>query len=275
MDPSKRTFRLRPALLIRLAWVNVAILLVAAFLPLGGNSLAATEEAITSLQDGRLAGNPKCSSIDDWYGHGQTWAGAKIDDEPEDGSYDFGNGRIVTISNWDPQSRSFDWTSTFGVDAVFIKAGQGNGGYNTLYVYASHATSPESYGGTGLESLGPRGVSHVDFCWDPDVPPQSPSPSPSPSPSGSVEPSGSPSVSPSPTGSVEPSETPGSSPSASPTGSVAALTYPPEVTPPPTDIPSGPASPSEWSWRLALLALVAIQAVALKTVPRLLGLVRS
>jgi hypothetical protein len=275
MDPSKRTFRLRPALLIRLAWVNVAILLIAAFLPLGGASLAASVEPITSLQDGRLAGNPKCASIDDWYGHGQTWTGSKIDAEPRDGSYDFGNGRIVTISNWDPQTRTFDWTSTFGVDAVFIKAGQGNGGYNALYVYASHATSPESYGDTGLVSKGPRGVSHVDFCWDPDVPPQSPSPSPT----GSVEPSGSPSASPSPTGSVEPSGSPSASPdpspSPSPTGSVAAITYPPEVTPPPTDIPSGPASPSEWSWRLALLALVAVQAVALKTVPRLLGLVRA
>jgi len=57
-----------------------------------------------------------------------------------------------------------------------------------------------------------------------------------------------------------------------PTGEVGGITYPP-TTPPPTDIPSGPSSPTEWGWRLALLALVAVQAVALKLIPRLLGIV--
>jgi len=169
--------RSRTLLLLRLAWLNVAVLLVAAFLPLGGASLAASVEPVTSLQDGRLSGNPKCASIDDWYGGGQHWNEAKVDSEPRAGSYDFGNGRIVTISNWDPKTRTFDWTSTFGIDAVFIKAGQGNGGFNTLYVYAPTPSSMESFGDTGLTSLGPRGVSHVDFCWDDDMPPASPSPS--------------------------------------------------------------------------------------------------
>jgi hypothetical protein len=70
----------------------------------------------------------------------------------------------VTVSNFVQSSSSapgsFDWSSTFGIDAVLVKAGSDK---HNLYVY-----SPESMGDTGLQpqSGSGNGISHISFCWD-------------------------------------------------------------------------------------------------------------
>jgi uncharacterized repeat protein (TIGR01451 family) len=159
-----------------------------------------------------LAGNPTCAALDTVYGGGQVWnaSGETKVDPPASGDFDFGDGRSVSVV-WDNGTKTFSWTSNFGIDAVLFKTGLGNGGFNTLFVYAPTAASPEAFSGSGTNTS-PTGLSHVNFCWDPgDVTPSpepsvEPSPSPSPSPEPSVEPSPSPSPSPEP--SVEPSPSP-------------------------------------------------------------------
>lgn len=70
----------------------------------------------------------------------------------------------VTVSNFVQSSSSapgsFDWSSTFGIDAVIVKAGDDK---HNVYVY-----SPESMGDTGLQpqSGSGNGISHISFCWD-------------------------------------------------------------------------------------------------------------
>jgi hypothetical protein len=53
---------------------------------------------------------------------------------------------------------SFNWTSTRGVDAVFVKSGIDG---HSLYLY-----SPESTGGTGLTTPSGQAISHISFCYD-------------------------------------------------------------------------------------------------------------
>ncbi len=283
--PSRGPFLGRVALLL----VSIGLLSLSLVGP--AEALAASVEPVTSLQDDRLAGNPTCAEIAAWYGGGQSWSGAKIDREPAPGTYEFGAGRSITISGWDPTTGTLDWTSTFGVDAVLFKAGQGNGGFNTLYVYAPTAASVESLGDTGLRSLSPTGVSHVDFCWDTGAPSPSPSPeaslqpsaspgaSPSPSPEASLQPSASPGASPSPSpeassGPVGSPEAP-ASPSPSPTGGVLPAVVSPAVTPPPTDdviIIGTPDRSPAWLAALAVgLASLAALAVAIRRRSRQTG----
>jgi hypothetical protein len=77
-----------------------------------------------------------------------------------------GNGTKdgVTITNYVQSSSdaagSFDWSSTFGIDAVIVKAGDDK---HNVYVY-----SPESMGDTGLQpqSGSGNGISHISFCSD-------------------------------------------------------------------------------------------------------------
>ncbi len=126
----------------------------------------------------------------------------------------FSNGQkssgpiLITISNFNGQTATFDWTSNIGVDQVIVKGGDNA----NVYTY-----NPESTGDTGLhtpfnQNSGQNyGLSHVSWCYDVE---QTTSPSPSPSsPSPSVSPSESESPSPSP--SVSPSETESPSPSVS------------------------------------------------------------
>jgi hypothetical protein len=142
-------------------------------------------------------GNPKCPA-------GTTEF--KIDGQG------FSNGQksqgpiTITISNFNGQTATFDWSSNIGVDQVIVKGGDNA----NVYTY-----SPESTGDTGLhtpfnQSSGQNyGLSHVSFCYDVE---QTSSPSPSPS---TTPPSPSPSDTETPSPSVSPSETETASPSVS------------------------------------------------------------
>jgi carbohydrate-binding DOMON domain-containing protein len=62
-------------------------------------------------------------------------------------------------------ARTFDWSSTIGIDAVYVKGGSGG---SNLYVYAPTAQSPEQFSDDGLTTPGTsgNGVSHMSFCYD-------------------------------------------------------------------------------------------------------------
>ena len=73
-----------------------------------------------------------------------------------------GDGTIGPVTVSDSQDdKTFDWSSTVEIDAVFVKAGAEG---SNLYVY-----SPPSLGDTDLVSPGEtgNGISHIAFCYDP------------------------------------------------------------------------------------------------------------
>ncbi|MFP4438636.1 MAG: choice-of-anchor A family protein, partial [Chloroflexaceae bacterium] len=100
----------------------------------------------------------ECTQIGDY-------AGAyKIDAAAPNGTYAVdGNGDTITVSNSD--GKVFDWSSTFGIGAVIVKAGRGA----NVWYYDPQATSD-----TGLYAYENKDISHVTFCWqDPSVDPTS------------------------------------------------------------------------------------------------------
>lgn len=79
------------------------------------------------------------------------------------GTYTVPNVGSITLT-YDSTTKMFDWTSTFGIDAVLAKGGNGA----NLYVYDPPA---ESFGDTDLvspdnSSGGPADLSHASFCYD-------------------------------------------------------------------------------------------------------------
>ncbi|MCK5061434.1 hypothetical protein KAR28_02700 [Candidatus Parcubacteria bacterium] len=102
-----------------------------------------------------IEGNPSCEDL----GYPLEY---KIESQPYEGTYvidDIGN--TISVFNEDRtggESYVFDWSSTLGMDVVFVKAG--NGG--NLYAY-----DPESFDDSGLESPNQQnGISHISFCYD-------------------------------------------------------------------------------------------------------------
>ena len=103
--------------------------------------------------------NRNCDDLAIVNGGGQTWL--EVDINPP------GNGTFgpITITNFDGVARTFDWSSTIGIDAVYVKGGAGG---SNLYVYAPTAQSPEQFSDDGLTTPGTsgNGVSHMSFCYD-------------------------------------------------------------------------------------------------------------
>jgi hypothetical protein len=104
-----------------------------------------------------VPGNVACADIN------QGWSELKIDAVPSNQSYSDGT-LSVTISNV-TDSRTFNWTSNIGVDAVIVKAGT----QSYIYTY-----NPELTGDTGVGSQDKNAISHVSFCYDTDTPPPNP-----------------------------------------------------------------------------------------------------
>ena len=167
----------RSRLARRVSWLAVLSLTVAAFVaPAASPVLAASVPAIPIN-----SGNPTCSDFDGQYGGGQTWLETK-DESPGNGTLDVSGFGTITISNFEASAAgepgSFDWSSTFGIDAVFVKAGSTK---HNLYVYAATAGAAESTGDEELEAQEGQGngISHISFCYDAD---QTPTPTPTPTP---------------------------------------------------------------------------------------------
>jgi hypothetical protein len=105
--------------------------------------------------------NSDCEDLDTQANAGgQVWT--EIDFAPNE-SGQTKSGVTVTYTD----AKTIDWTSTVGVDAVYVKSGS-NG--SNLYIYAPNANAPESFGDDGLTV--PAGdqplqnISHVSICID-------------------------------------------------------------------------------------------------------------
>ncbi len=191
--------RARSRLARRLSWLVVLSMASMALFAPGVSSVAAASVTPIFLPadidgDGKDDSNPTCADLDGIYGGGQTWAELeKIDGNPTVGT--FGEITITAVNG-----QTFSWTSTVGVDAVLVKAGDDN---HALYVYAPTAASAESFGDTDL-THGPnqQGTSHVTFCYDTS----NPQPTPTPTPTPEVTPT--PAPTPTPTPEVTPTPTP-------------------------------------------------------------------
>src|SRR5687767_401835 len=85
--------------------------------------------------------NKTCAELQ---GAGQEWSEFKVE-PPTANTWNVAGGQI-TISNL--TSTSFNWSSTFGIDAVYVKTGSGG---SNLYVYDPPA---ESTGDSGLTTPG-------------------------------------------------------------------------------------------------------------------------
>ena len=146
--------------------IAVGAMLAAALLLSGGHAQAThvTPELITGT------GNFTCSDLE---GVGQNWTELKVD---PNANGTFNDGTLtVTITNT-TNDKTFDWSSTIGVDAVFVKAGSATG--HNLYRYDPPA---EATGDTGLTSPGSgttNQISHISFCYD--LPDPTPTPTPTP-----------------------------------------------------------------------------------------------
>jgi len=204
------------------------------------------------------SGNPTCAEFAVPYGGGQNWLEVKSDPPGNENIVvaDFGT---ITVSNFDANV-GFDWSSDFGIDAVFVKAGNDK---HNLYVYAATAGAAESTGDTDLvaQAGNGNGISHISFCFDKDAPPSEP-PSNPPSNPPSTPPSTPPSNPPSTPPSDTPSGSVGGETSTPSDGGVEAETDVPEG--PSTDIGGSTADPgSSLPLLLIVLGIVGLAAVAL------------
>jgi uncharacterized repeat protein (TIGR01451 family) len=101
-----------------------------------------------------VPGNPSCTSLGYDFGF-------KVD-PPDSGTYTVPGVGTITV---DADDIAFDWSSTFGIDAVIVKGGPNA----NLYVYDPPS---ESTGDSDLQSPNnpannqPYGLSHIEFCYD-------------------------------------------------------------------------------------------------------------
>jgi len=107
-----------------------------------------------------------CGDFADEFGGGQTWLEVKLD-PAEPGEHEIVVAGFGTITlTVDEDTKVVDWESTFGIDAVFLKAGAAG---SNLYVYAETADAPEAFGDIGLTTPGEgeaNQISHISFCYD-------------------------------------------------------------------------------------------------------------
>ncbi len=141
-----------------IGWMAVVSMLAMALL--GPGAGAALGASVTPIFVEGAASNT-CSDFAATAGGGQTWLESKKDPNA-DGVIVVPSFGTITISNT-LNDKTFDWSSTFGIDAVYVKGGK-DGSY--LYVYAPTALSAESFGDTNLTSPGQNEISHISFCYD-------------------------------------------------------------------------------------------------------------
>jgi LPXTG-motif cell wall-anchored protein len=107
--------------------------------------------------------NQTCADFAVEFGGGQAWEEEKID-PPVSGDVVIPDVGTITVEVVD--EKVVNWSSDFGIDAVFLKAGAAG---SHLYVYAATADAPEAFGDTGLTTPGAgdaNQISHISFCWD-------------------------------------------------------------------------------------------------------------
>jgi LPXTG-motif cell wall-anchored protein len=159
--------------------------------------LAAPAAAHEGKEPDKVQGNQTCASLAEYYGiEGVEWTQSKIESgnlpsEGESATYELvagddltpgyeGDGPSITITMRD-ELKNFDWESTEGIDAVFVKGGEHHGSH--FYGYQPEVAGYNEPGagtvvGEGEEATSdvdlssppygrPEGqISHVTLCWD-------------------------------------------------------------------------------------------------------------
>jgi hypothetical protein len=255
--------RTRTPLGRRLAWlVLVGLSMTALLAPGAAPALAASVAPIPISNNS----SPTCADFDGTFGGGQTWLEAK-QDPPGNGTITVAGFGTITVSNFVQSASgvpgSFNWSSTFGIDAVLVKAGSDK---HNLYVYAASAGAAESTGDTGLEPQAGsgNGISHISFCYDAGAPP-TPTPTTAPTPTPTLAPTPTPTLPPpptaTPTGGVG-----GATGTPAPTGGVGGATADPTL-PSTSTIDQTGSGPTGDGWRLIILAMAGLLAGALLLTP--------
>lgn len=133
--------------------MRVSVLLICTLAAAG--ALGVPYASAASVEPVFVAGNPTCKSL----GYAEEF---KLE-PPASGTTNVPGVGDVTVTL--QAGNTFDWTSTFGIDAVLAKGGPNA----NAYVYDP---PDESLGDTGLSppinpSTGePFGISHISFCYD-------------------------------------------------------------------------------------------------------------
>jgi uncharacterized repeat protein (TIGR01451 family) len=106
------------------------------------------------------AANKTCDDLDVHGSPGASWTELKFDPLPAEGASATKSDSYLSVTLTRTGPDTWSWTSTKGIDAVFIKSGASG---SNLYVYdpPTEATS-----GTGLTVPGQNSTSHVAFCYD-------------------------------------------------------------------------------------------------------------
>ncbi|MBA3452319.1 MAG: hypothetical protein H0T42_04390, partial [Deltaproteobacteria bacterium] len=140
------------------AFIAGSILYAGACVGFTDDSDLGDTESRSDVQTPYLPGNPTCADLG--YAHE-----LKVDSPPigVEQTYPLAGGATLkfTFTN----SKTMNWSSTIGIDAVLMKAG--DGAFNYAY-------NPESFGANGLITPNNNGgqqadISHVNFCYDLDV----------------------------------------------------------------------------------------------------------
>ncbi|NPV07337.1 MAG: hypothetical protein HPY83_05150 [Anaerolineae bacterium] len=112
-------------------------------------------------------GNFTCQQLADQYSPGSIWFELKFDPNPisvDPTIPDTLSTPLGSVTVLNGTELGFDWSSTFGIDAVFVK--NGRDGHN-LYIYDSAGDpNTESFGDSGLMPPGNNAISHISFCYD-------------------------------------------------------------------------------------------------------------
>lgn len=132
----------------RNTWIYSLILLLAAAL------LALPFAQAASVEPIYVKGNPSCSDL----GYSLEF---KVD-PPDPGTYNAEGFGSVTLASAD--GIYFDWSASFGVDAVIAKGGRGA----HVYYYSPETTADSALRSPDNPNGKPAELSHVSFCYDAD-----------------------------------------------------------------------------------------------------------
>lgn len=108
------------------------------------------------------------------------WEEGKIEPVPtEDGEYEFvlsdrgtpdddSDDAVFTYTVYD--NKRFDWSSTVGIDAIFVKGGAGAGGSYYYYFDGEELTEDVDYTVPPYNDSTKNAISHITICWDDENP---------------------------------------------------------------------------------------------------------
>lgn len=125
-------------------------------------------------------GNPDCVDLAELIGTDAEWDQFKIEPFPdENGEYDYvlsdrgtpdddSDDAVFTLEVFD--TKRFNWSSTVGIDAIFVKGGQGAGGSYYYYYDGEELTEDVDYTVPPYGEWTKNAISHITICWDDENP---------------------------------------------------------------------------------------------------------